>query len=532
MADRNAAAALLQRFEGDIEAAARALASEVEAGPRVMKEETHFTEIKTKPEQEHRTVLYKDFYKFYEDGDPVTVYYYVDGRITENSWTYHLNSDGDTLTLRLPKGTKNVHYYVGKMQVEINRIQGSNNSVYQYFLERNVVLPTQITYCVRVKPGKLSDWQIDELESKKTAVFNFWVKGETAKVRVMRFFSGFNLSEKDAERQNFFDDYFERLYEKLDKLNDIADFAAGAPYELADVDLTEARRQRKIHAEIIDSRRLLHEKKTELKGPSYDEEYEQDFYEIHVSHSDTMALLFWETENASADLCRFLEERYEIPFSHFYTVVLDVPLTNEILQKTGMQWLIRRGANVTFEFNMRSEKKARELTRKLKGGKTDDVVKQLQILFEEEGRKKGWSYDFEDQFFPNGDDDTDPYPLFPRLKKTKGFAPVDNKVFFETLTQKLEGDEENEVSPIGFRIVVGHNIALRMMNVISMRLGYDDRDREFIELDASAKPAPKNQVDKFNSKKAIPVAIPKKVVIPVPAKIPVISKKDKRTWRF
>jgi hypothetical protein len=418
------------------------------------------------------------------------------------------------------------------MQDEINRIQGSNNIVYQYFLDRNVVLPTQITYCVRVKTGKLSDWQIDELESKKTAVFNFWVKGETASAHVMRFFRGFNISEKDAKRQNFFDDYFERLYEKLDKLNDIAVFAAGAPYELTDVDLGEARRQRKIHAEIIDSRRLLHEKKTELKGPSYDEEYEQDFYEIHVSHSDTMALLFWETENASADLCRFLEERYEIPFSHFYTVVLDVPLTNEILQKKGIkELLISGGANVTFEFNMRSEKEARELRRKLKGGGTYDVVDRLEFIFNEEGQGNGWWYDFKDQFFPNIFNNMDPYPFFPRLKKTKGFGTVDNKVVFETLTQKLEKEDDRE-SPIGFRIVVGHDIALSVIDFISMRYNYDDSDRDFIELDASAKPAPKNQVEKFNSKKAIPVAIPKKVVIPVPAKIPVISKKDKRDWRF
>jgi len=455
----------------------------------------------------------RGFYKFYEDGDPVDVYYYVDRRTTENSWTYHLNSAGDTLTLRLPEGPRGVRHYLGEMQNEINRVQGSNNSVYQYFLERNVVLPTQVTHRVQVKPGKLSDWQIEELESKKTAVFNFWVKGKTARDRVQNFFGGFNLSEKDYEGQNYFDNYLERLLERLWKLNDIVAFAAGEPDDFTEVDVAEARYQRKIHTRIIDTKRLVREKKTELKGPYDDEEYSLDFYEIHVSHSDTMALLFEETENAGAEVIQWMEKKYKRPFTHYHTVKVVTPLYEDIVQKTTGRITEIVFAIATFEFKIRSTKEALKFQRILDKGDVDAVLDKFNNLFNTLHKKQGWEYKFDygsDIFSSTIQKETDYYWKEP---------------LFEMRTEEI---------PIGIRIVVPDDTAVKLLRGITT---FDNFYRPIkpeseTETDASAKPAPKNKNDKFNSKKAIPVAIPKKVVIPVPAKIPVVSKKDKRDWRF
>jgi hypothetical protein len=534
MTDRSAAAALLEKFGGNIEEAAQALVSEVEAGPRAMKEnthmkrKTHFTEIG--PDPKHPPVLRNvhRLYKFYEDGDKVDVYYYVDGRTTHNTWTYHLDSEGATLTLKLPKTGMGVLYYLGLMQEEINRIRGTDSEVFQYFVDRGVVLPTQNTYRVQVKPGRLSESQRSELERKNSAVFNFWVKGETGAARVKEFFDGFNISEEDIQGQNFSGGYLDRLYEKLQRLNDIAEFAAGSPYELTDLDLTEARQQRIIDAEIIDTRRLLREKKTELKG-LHGEDDAQDYYKVHVSHSDTMALLFEETENAGYGVIQYMEERYNRPFTHYHVVKLDVPLDNDILQKMNGEFIEMSddadAAIASFEFKMRSMEQVEEFKFALENAFCRDVVLNLDDLFNRIGESKGWKYNFKTQFSLGSL--SSPWDNLPKhlyrltIQKTIGYSR--ERPVFETL-ETTDGEEEG---PFAFRIVVPYNMAILALRQIRYTILVSDSEPV-----ASAKPAQKNQVDKYNSRKAIPAAIPPKPAIPVPAKIPVVSKSRKREWRF
>jgi hypothetical protein len=226
-----------------------------------------------------------------------------------------------------------------------------------------------------------------------------------------------------------------------------------------------------------------------------------------------------------------MEQRFKRPFTPYFTVELVVPM-NAIFQDGPMMWNISN-PSVTFEFNMLSLKDANQVKDIIDWGDRGDIAKFMTKLFNRLGKQEGWNYDF------SQDVEEEEYGLWkerknefkPTIKYKMGFDR--ETTFFETLTGEKPGDLDDIEIPIGFRITIPHDFAMqKLANIFIYKHDPPNNGSGAFETDASAKPTPKNQVDKFDSRKALPAAIPKKVVVPAPAKIPTVSKSRKRDWRF